>query len=648
MSTVNQHLRRDDLFCRNLAALYRVDPRLAHRIDNARDDGTVTVEPARRGGATASVQVAGSQRPMALHSRIDPAAEAQRFAEAVEIGASFCYVVSGFGLGYHLLALRERLKGDAFLLVTEPDLAVLKAAMETVDLAELFARDRCIILTGEDKGELQTRLEPHNTLMMMGAQFVSHPASERLNKEFHARLRKLLADHMTFCRMSLMTLVANSRNTCRNIAYNLPRYVSTPDIGVLRDRFAGYPAIIVSAGPSLRRNIDQLAAIKGRAVICAVQSTYQTLLDHGIRPDFVTALDYHEMSLRFFEGVKDFTGMHLVAEPKANWKVIDRYTGAVSLLDNAFARLCLGDALGARPGLKAGATVSHLAVYLAVHLGCDPIVLIGQDLGYTHHVYYMPGTAIHGMWRPELNRFCTMEMKEWERIVRHRKLLMKVRDIHGKEIYTDEQLFTYLQQFEGDFASLPGRVVNATEGGVHIAGTRVMTLQEVGETYCRRRIPDDAFAYLDQLDWQNTSRLKQGRRELQARMGEVEAMLETCQTLVGVLDELKGLLSEPAAFNRRIAEVDTLRLKIRAQEKTYRLISMVAQHAELQRFSADRHLGLENVDGVARARHQLERDSRFVKAFIEGGDVLKEILTETLVRFDRELAGNEVRGGGSG
>jgi hypothetical protein len=411
---------------------------------------------------------------------------------------------------------------------------------------------------------------------------------------------------------------------------------------MLRDRFAGYPGIIVSAGPSLRKNIDQLAELKGRAVICAVQSTYGTLLDHGIRPDFVTALDYHEMSLRFFEGRDDFAGMHLVAEPKANWKVIDQYTGPVSLLDNAFARLCLGEALGARPGLKAGATVSHLAVYLALHLGCDPIVLIGQDLGYTNHVYYMPGTAIHGMWRPELNRFCTMEMKEWERIVRHRKLLMKVRDIHGRDIYTDEQLFTYLQQFEGDFASIPGRVVNATEGGVNIGGTRVMTLREVGETYCQRPVPRERFAYLDQANWRNTARLKQGREQIQQRMAEVEAMLATCREMVAVLGELKGLLSEPRAFNRRIADVDTLRLKVKAQDRTYRLISMVAQHAELQRFSADRQLGMEDVDGTARAERQLERDSRFVEAFSEGGEVLKEILTETLHRFDRELAGDEV------
>ena len=33
--------------------------------------------------------------------------------------------------------------------------------------------------------------------------------------------------------------------------------------------------------------------------------------------------------------------------------------------------------------LPSGATVAHLAYYLAEHLGCDPIIFVGQDLGFS-------------------------------------------------------------------------------------------------------------------------------------------------------------------------------------------------------------------------------------------------------------------------
>lgn len=637
-SNTEQTLTSDEIYCRNMAALFRWDARLAQQIDESEDDGSVTIQPSRTGVPTATVHIPGSDRGLQLHSKFDPLDEARRLAESVQIGESFCYIVAGFGLGHHLKAIQARLKGDAFLIVAEPNLQVLKKAFGTVDLADLFDRDRCVILTSTDKGEIQPRLEPHNNLMMIGSQFVTHPASERLAPEFHAALRRLIADHMTYCRMCMVTLVANSRTTNQNVANNLPAYLSTPPIDILHNRFAGYPAIVVSAGPSLRKNIDQLAALKGRAIIIAVQTTFRMLRERGIEPDFVTSLDYHELSRKFFEGIDDFGRTHLVAEPKANWSVVDAYKGRVSLLGNEFAVHVLGENLARRGCLKAGATVAHLAFYLGVYLGCDPVVLVGQDLGYTGHVYYTPGVAYHDLWRPELNRFSTIEMKEWERIARHRKILMKVKDIEGHNIYTDEQLFTYLQQFEGDFSTAACRVIDATEGGVRKAGTTVMPLSEVADQFCRRAIPDDAFAYDKQVKWRDGSRLKAGRDQVSERIGEVRQLAETCKKMLAALRQLTGLLDTPAEFNRRIAEVDTLRTQIRSHERAYRMVSSVTQHAELQRFAADRRLGLSDVDARARAARQLERDIRFVEAVIEGAGALENIFAACRERFDKAIA----------
>jgi hypothetical protein len=630
---------RDEIYLRNMAGLFRNDPRLAQRIDECADDSSVILEPSKLGLPTVAVRVAGSERPLYLHSRVDPESEAKRLAESVDLGESLCYIIGGFGLGYHVRALFSRLKGDAFLIIAESNLQLLKTAMETVDLSELFVTDRCIILTSSDKNDLQTRLEPHNTAMMMGAQFVTHAASDRAAPEFQTAMRKLLADHMTYCRMSLVTLVANSRATCRNIANNLPRFLTTPPIDILRERFAGHPGIVVSAGPSLRRNIDVLAGLKGRAVIIAVHAIYKTLLSRGIKPDFVTALDYHDLSKRFFEGVDDFSGTHMIAEPKVNWNVLDLYKGPVSVLANSFATTILGRGLAARDGLKAGATVAHLSLYLAVYMGCDPIVLIGQDLGYTDNVYYLPGVAIHDMWRPELNRFYSIEMKEWERIVRARRILMKVKDVHGGDIYTDEQLFTYLQQFEGDFGALPpGRVIDATEGGVRKTGTLVMPLSEVAEKHCNRPIAPEKFEYLHKFNWDDRSRLASGRAEVETRLHDIEEMRETCEKMLSLLKELTGLLDRPAEFNRRIADVDALRIRVRQLSRAYEIISSVSQLAELQRFNADRRIAMGDLDDVSRARRQLERDTRFVEAIIEGAGVARGIFSECLARFDATIA----------
>jgi hypothetical protein len=246
--------------------------------------------------------------------------------------------------------------------------------------------------------------------------------------------------------------------------------------------------------------------------------------------------------------------------------------------------------------------------------------------------------AIHDLWRPELNRFYSIEMKEWERIARSRQILMKAKDIHGNDIYTDDQLFTYLQQFEGDFAALPpGRIIDATEGGVRKAGAMIMKLSEVADRYCTRPIPQEKLDYLRKLNWDDRSRLPLGRAEVESRLKDIDEMRDTCDRMVSVLKELTGLLDRPNEFNRRIAEVDALRVRVRQQMRAYELISAVSQHAELQRFSADRRLAMGDLDDVSRARRQLERDIRYVEAIIEGAGATREILTNCLVRFDAAM-----------
>jgi hypothetical protein len=70
------------------------------------------------------------------------------------------------------------------------------------------------------------------------------------------------------------------------------------------------------------------------------------------------------------------------------------------------------------------------------------------------------------------------------------------------------------------------------------------------------------------------------------------------------------------------------------------MLSAVSQLAELQRFSADRRLELAGTGGKDRAKAQLERDLRFVQAVIDGAEILREILEESLGRFDVTIAQN--------
>jgi len=626
------------LYLKNMAALWRADPVLACEVDAVMDDERLPLQRTQSGAWTASMNTPQG-RPCHLHSRYDPKAEGEKLISGVDFEHHYCFMISGFGLGYHVLAAWERLKGDSILILFEPSMPVLATALSCLDLADAIASGRLVILSRVDKAHIHEALQPHNALIMLGVQIIAHPPSQQIAGPFHSTARNLFTEYVTYTRVALLTLVSNAQVTCRNVAYNLPTYVSTPPINLLKDRFAGCPAIIVSAGPSLRRNIDLLGDARGRAVVIAVQTTYRLLRQRGIVPDFVVSLDYHEISGQYFEGVEPSDEVHLVAEPKATWHVIDHFQGPISLLDNLFARLLLGDALAGRDGLTAGATVAHLAFYLARYAGCDPIIFVGQDLAYTGHVYYIPGVDMHKTWRSEINRFNTMEMKELDRILRNREILRKTKDAQGRDLYTDHLLFAYHEQFEKDFIGCPARLINATEGGAPMRGTEPMTLRDALDRYARDPIPPHRFAYRRTTRWRDPGRLKAARTELKRRIEEIAKVGDICDEMLGLLAELKSLTGDPDRFNRRLTRVDELRTILRASDRAYQIITAVDQMAELRRFSADRRISATAGKTEAeRAITQLERDSEFVKAVREGVTTVTGILAVAADRFDLAAA----------
>lgn len=646
-------------FIANMRQLWRLDPRLAQRIDDLPPEASLAVEASKSGLPTARYAQSDG-RSHYLHSRHDPVREAVDFCRGLDGGDATAVVLSGFGLGHHVKAIHEVFGPDTLVIACEHDLVTLKTALEHGDLSRELESGRIEFLTQADPSYIHERLARHNTDLALGTVFAAPPASRVIAPDFHAAMRKAVLDYVAFLKMSIVTLLHNGAITCRNIAANLPTYLATPPADILRSRFAGYPAVLVAAGPSLGRNVDQLKGLEDRAIIIASQTTLRLLLDRGIRPHFVTSLDFSDLSRQFFEGLAIPDDLMLVAEPKATWHVIDIFRGGkasrtshadvtavgmapgnqrrVILLDNEFAHRCVGQKLAKRTPMQAGATVMHLSFYLAQWLGCDPIIFIGQDLGFSGHTYYTPGVAIHRAWQSELGRYCTLEMKEWERIGRHRPILRKVTDVHGDPIYTDDQMFTYLQQFERDFARGQSKVIDATEGGVRKAGTTAVSLSDAIAKHCDRRIPSDRFD-MARWSWHQPEPLAAGREAIKGRLAELETFRGICEETLCIIGQLEKLTDQPAEFNKRIARVDELRTLVQEHDNIFRMVCGVSQRGELMRTSADRRMKSDAPKNREHTARQLRRDRAFVEALLEGCTELKSILDQSLARFNAELEG---------
>jgi hypothetical protein len=612
-------LPADAPYLANLAALWQQQPGLARAIE-AMDatPNSVVVEAAKSGVPTLGVRT-GDGRVVQLHSKYNPVAEGQKLVEQTRLDGCVVFHVLGMGLGYHVETLFERASTESLVFVFEPDLGVLRAALERRDLSELIGSGRVYFFTagekgGADKSEIFTKLTPHCAMCSMGFEGVTHAASIGLHPEFFGEIQTWLAEFAAFARTSLNTLVINGRRTAENVTRNLAAYVDTPSVNELKDQYKGKPAIIVSAGPSLRKNKHHLKDAQGKAVIIAVQTILQPLLEIGIEPQFVTSLDYHDISTRYYEKLPKGLKTHLVAEPKASPKIFDVFPGPVTILGSDFAdRLLREIAREVDKGrLSSGATVAHLAFYLAEHLGCDPIIIVGQDLGFGDGLAYAPGTNIDDVWRPELSRFCTVEMRQWEFIARERPILRKIPDFEGRPMYTEERLFTYLQQFERDFLKSKSQVIDATEGGARKRGATTQELAGAIREFCTQPLPERASP--DGRPGQQWIRAGRCVASLQARREEARQIELISRDTLPLLEEIRDHLEDQGRVNSAIARIDALRGRMDGFGPTYDLVTQLTQKSELERFQRDRRIQAKKLTGIKLQREQIARDVENVRA----------------------------------
>ncbi|MBI1190596.1 MAG: DUF115 domain-containing protein [Tepidisphaera sp.] len=627
-------LTQHTLLEKNLAIIARRSPLAAERIRATLPSPAIRLESAPDGGLTGVVLDGPTSRQLA--SRRGPIAEGRALAATVDIIASAATVVTGFGVGHHVAALAMRLKQDGAIFVFEPDVALLRAVFEQSDCTPWLGASNIVIITdADDTGAMAAGTQGLEALLASGTKILQHPPSKARLADQADRFIANFTGVMKAVRTMVVTTLVQMDVTVRNLTQNIRWYATAPGIRDLRDAAKGRPAIIVAAGPSLRRNIDLLSqpGIRDRVVIIAVQTVLRPLLAKGIRPHFVTALDYHEISRRFYEGLSaaDVEGVTLVAEPKCNPAILAAWPGALRCVADDTLDRILGESLYRPLGkLTPGATVAHLAYYLARHLGCDPAIFIGQDLGFTDGQYYAPGAAIHQVWSNELNDFNTLEMLEWQRIMRLGSQLRPATDTLGRRIYTDEQMSTYLVQFERDFLrdTHDGLlIIDATEGGVAKRHTLPMTLAHALDAYATQPLPPLPLTPADADARRRLAQCEHRLRELRRSTGSVAALSR----------DAGAALREMLARHDDQSHVNTLITRTRdmgeraVAEPAFWLVNHVNQTGQLNRFKADRAIEADAaLSPMQRQRREIERDAKNVKWMEDASHLVEELIDDAL------------------
>ncbi|MGI8060464.1 6-hydroxymethylpterin diphosphokinase MptE-like protein [Campylobacter coli] len=227
-------------------------------------------------------------------------------------------------------------------------------------------------------------------------------------------------------------------------------------------------AIVVSAGPSLAKQLPLLKAYQDKAVIFCADGALSMLEKEGIIPDYVTNLDCRDLAMKFFQNKENLKQSIIALECATHPNVVYslKAENCMIILRNKalYQRFNLND-FGY---IDTGTHVSHFSYTLALALGFKNIIMIGQDLafdkdGNSHSKGFSYGEQFSG-----------------EKTVP----TLKAQAYGGKgEVLTHITWNDYRVKLEYLFAcnEQKAKFYNATEGGARINFTEELSFKECCE-----------------------------------------------------------------------------------------------------------------------------------------------------------------------
>ena len=452
----------------NLAALAARDPSLAQRVGTAAESPSadIRIEFLPSGLFHANALAPDGSR-IALDSRYDPKKEAARTIESAGIKRSAGVLAFGFGMGYHLLEISERIGPDGFLAVVEADEKMLAAALKHVDFSSLLSRENFRLFCGKKVEGIAEWLNGFVTEMILReTNLFEHQPSLRLHPEEYGQAKGIVHGTLGCAHSELTTKIDHAGKFFVNTWRNLPAILESPGVEALFGGFKGRAAFTVAAGPSLDKNIAGLARAPRSALIICVGTALKVLLEHGIVPHIVVAVDPQEKSARYFDCVegKPLRPSSALVCTTSVFPAVPRKFAGMNFFaweDNGlcnFFRRFTGDRMSIAPGLS----VAHAAFQVAREAGCNPIVMLGQDLAFSDGRTHASGVE-----------------RTWGgRIDENDPRCLRLPAVGGGTVASLPVFRSFLVMFEGQIARTEARVINATTGGALIRGAEHMPLDD--------------------------------------------------------------------------------------------------------------------------------------------------------------------------
>lgn len=425
----------------------------------------------------------------------DPAGaldEAVRWFDSIDLQRFSLIYVFGVGIGYLYLAAKNWLdQSDKNRLVfLENDLGVIAKLFETDIGSEILQNPKVRISffnsVLHDKAPFQVLF-----WKFLATPFTVQalPAYQRNSPEIYEELKHKLIYDASINNGILDEYYKYGIIFYKNFYHLILRLPGCFQASALFDQFKDKPAIICGAGPSLALHFEQLKKLQNRALIMAGGSALNALNSADIMPHFGAGIDPNPAQydryrtnkayeLPFFFRTRLY---HKAFDILHGPKIYVTGSGGYSITKYVEERLDI-QAEDASEGFN----VINFLIDLAQKLGCNPIILVGMDLGYTGMKTYAPGIV----------EDVAVSEEHFDKGTYYDEQVLLKSDIYGKPFYT---LWKWIAESEwiDDYAKEHPAItlLNATEGGLGCGDVPNVTLEEAVKRYCTEEFDYHSFVH---------------------------------------------------------------------------------------------------------------------------------------------------------
>jgi hypothetical protein len=595
----------------------------------------------------------GERKVIKLHNEKHPECETEFFLEKISKGHTGFVALLGMGLGYTPLAiLRERPHLQS-LAVFELEPGIFLQALHHMDLGELLSDPRLLLSVGSGVNVDQILAQAARTLQLETSQIFYHQQSYNHNPTEYQQLKDEIFAHINRLNIGGSTTRALGRDFLINRFQHITTIHHDLFLEQLQNAFSGIPAILVAGGPSLDKNVHLLKNAQGKAVIFAVDTVLPALLNNGVHPHFLTSIDPNNLTYEKFADVAPRAkGVSLICSSWVNRKTPKIFPAehVFWTFTTNFLESWLNSLMGGKLFTSGASTVAHLNLIAAHILGCAPIIFVGQDLAYPGANSHAKGTVLYS--QAALSPPPTQEEGQM------------VKGIDGTMLRTDRSFMSMKHHFESIIAKTADIVyINATEGGAHIEGTEVLSLQSALDRYCTKeeRLAEKISQYASEarpiVPRKLLEEFRKTLQEAKSLRKNIDKADTLCKALLAKLERFKkegaairSFTMLPKQVQKTISDIDALHKKLDDAVKIWRLLEEITMEGlkESERQRQAISLLANNPETYAEwLKKNLERFLDINRTRIETLDLFTENLNKTLSFHEQEssclkkIAGND-------